>query len=816
VAIVGRVRRVDRLRLLVGVQAAAGLVVLAVAAALAGTPPQVDLLVVGLLLLVLGALPLLHLRWGHHRESLNFVELSLVFGLVLLPLPWFVLMSAAAAGAAHVLVNRLGRIRVSLVKILYNASTAAVGVGGVGLLLEAVGVDPSTAKTEPLGSVAVGSAVLLYALFQGLCVSAAVTVTQSTGLWSTFVAGLRLRLLVSLGNTVLALALLWLAGFQPQSLVAVPPFLILLFIAYRAYLATREERDVWRRLEESTRAVTSLDEPRVIRAALRAAVELFRADRAEIVIDGPQGEHRYTATRSDLAEAKGGVPIWAETRLGSARVRFGQLRVGLDGSVRLSERERAVLAAFGHTVSAAIENARLYADLRRQAQRSAHAAAHDELTGLPNRGCLRQRAQEVFGAGDHASAALLLVDLDHFKEINDTLGHTAGDRLLREVAHRLRRAVRDCDLVARLGGDEFAVLLPDVVDPRAAESVAADLLRVLSDPVESEGLRLAVEGSIGIAMHPQDAATFEELLQRADVALYQAKTSRGSWRRYDPAHDDSSVHRLALVAELRGALARDELVLHFQPQIDLTTGEVVAAEALARWQHPRRGLLHPADFVPAAEHSGLVRAFTVAVLSKAVAECAEWRREGRDVRVAVNLSARSLLDHELPHDVAAALRRYQLPADRLVVEITETVVMSELEVVEEVLAALRALGVRLSVDDFGTGYSSLAFLRRVAVNEVKIDKSFVLGMARSRDDAAIVRATIQLAASLGLVVVAEGVESEPLRRSLAELGCDVAQGYHLGRPEPAAAMRGLLGLGESHRTTAPLQVLPRLTRLSAS
>jgi diguanylate cyclase (GGDEF)-like protein len=798
------------LRVLVATVAGLGLGTVAWAAATADEPPSGHYLLIGIALLALGAVPVLHVRWGHNRESLNCSELGVVFGLSLLPLPWFVLLHAGAA-----LIGQ-GISRMAPVKIAYNAGATTVGIAVAGLLLRAAGVEPAEAGSSVGAALLVLAAVLGLALWQGFCVSLAVSLSQGARLTRVFADGLQLRLLVSLGNTVLALALLALAGFQPQSLFAVPPFLILLFIAYRAYLATREERDVWRRLEESTGAVTSLDEPRVIRAALRTAVELFRADRAEIVIDGPQGECRYTAARSDGEGPSGEVSTWAATRLGTARQRFGQLRVGLDGTVRLSERERAVLAAFGHTVSAAIENARLYADLRREAQRSAHAAAHDELTGLPNRGCLRQRAQEVFGAGDDASAALLLVDLDYFKEINDTLGHTAGDRLLREVAQRLRTAVRDGDLVARLGGDEFAVLLPDVGDPRAAEVVAGDLLRVLSDPVESEGLRLAVEGSIGIAMHPQDAATFEELLQRADVALYQAKTSRGSWRRYDPAHDDSSVHRLALVAELRGALARDELVVHFQPQVDLTTGEVVAAEALARWQHPRRGLLHPADFVPAAEHSGLVRAFTVAVLTKAVAECAEWRREGRDVRVAVNLSARSLLDHELPRDVAAALRRHQLPADRLVVEITETVVMSELEVVEEVLAALRALGVRLSVDDFGTGYSSLAFLRRVAVNEVKIDKSFVLGMAGSRDDAAIVRATIQLADSLGLVVVAEGVESELLRRSLADLGCDVAQGYHLGRPEPAAAMRGRLGLGESQRAKAPLQGLPRLTRLSAS
>jgi diguanylate cyclase len=317
---------------------------------------------------------------------------------------------------------------------------------------------------------------------------------------------------------------------------------------------------------------------------------------------------------------------------------------------------------------------------------------------------------------------------------------------------------------------------------------------VLSEPMVSDGVRLAVEGSIGIACHPQDGQTFEDLLQRADVALYQAKSSRGSWRRYDPATDDSSVQRLALVAELGSALARDELLVHFQPQVDMRTGEIVALETLARWEHPTRGLLNPGEFVPAAEHSGLVRAFTLAVLDKAVEECALWRAHGREVQVAVNLSARSLLDCDLPHDIAGVLRRHDLPGSSLVVEITETTVMSELEVIEDVLSRLRQLDIRLSVDDFGTGYSSLAFLRRVAVHEVKIDQSFVTGMIGSHDDAAIVGATIQLADSLGLRVVAEGVESEDLRRALLELGCTVAQGFYLHEPLTAEQARQRLGL----------------------
>jgi EAL domain-containing protein (putative c-di-GMP-specific phosphodiesterase class I) len=294
---------------------------------------------------------------------------------------------------------------------------------------------------------------------------------------------------------------------------------------------------------------------------------------------------------------------------------------------------------------------------------------------------------------------------------------------------------------------------------------------------------------MGVACFPQDGSTVDELLQRADIAMYQAKDDRGAWRRYDPDRDGSSLDRMALVAELRAALERDELAIYFQPQIDLDTHEVVSYEALSRWFHPTRGLLGPGEFVAVAEHSGLVRQFTLHVLDRAVAECAAWRRSGSTASVAVNLSARNLLDHQLPDDVTAVLSRYGVPPSALVLEITETTMMGELDVVEDVLSSLRRLGVEVSVDDFGTGYSSLAILQRVRVNEVKVDRTFVRTMLESPGDLAIVRATVELAHGLGLRVVAEGVESEELRTMLAAIGCDRAQGFHLGLPMPAEDVR---------------------------
>ena len=294
--------------------------------------------------------------------------------------------------------------------------------------------------------------------------------------------------------------------------------------------------------------------------------------------------------------------------------------------------------------------------------------------------------------------------------------------------------------------------------------------------------------------------------------MYQAKSDRGSWVRYESRHDGSSVDRLALVAELRSALERDEIVAHFQPQADLQTGRIVGVEALARWEHPTRGLLMPVDFIGVAEQSGLVRPFTLRVLDLAVAECAAWLAAGRNVTVAVNLAARSLLDGQLPRDVAGVLARYALPPDRLVLEITESTAASELEVVEEVLGRLRRLGVAVSVDDFGTGYSSLAFLQRTKVNELKVDRSFVHGMLESESDVALVRATVQLAHSLGARAVAEGVEQPRLAEALRDLGCDLGQGYWLSRPVPPEQIRELLGAAQTPPARSIPMPLPRTER----
>jgi diguanylate cyclase (GGDEF)-like protein len=422
------------------------------------------------------------------------------------------------------------------------------------------------------------------------------------------------------------------------------------------------------------------------------------------------------------------------------------------------------------------QDAKLAADRERE-------ALHDTLTGLPNRTLLRMRMDRALDEQERGRTRLrvLLVDLDHFKEINDTLGHHVGDELLVEVARRIAGNLRPGDTVARLGGDEFAVLAElDAVGD--GMKVADRLLQALEEPFTADSVRLDVQASMGLALHPQHGADGDTLLQRADVALYDAKTERGTVRLYEPAADDHTPERLVLATELRDGLQADELFLEFQPQVSALSGRVVGLEALVRWQHPRHGLLMPDDFLPVVENTGLIAPLTMAVLDKALEALAGWRAAGHDVSVAVNLSVRHLTDLELPRQVETLLRGRRIPPSALVLEVTETVIMSDPGRAVAVLTLLRDLGISVAIDDFGTGYSSLAYLRRLQIDELKIDKSFVLDLVNDEGDAVIVRSTIEMGHNLGLRVVAEGVEDDASLQLLRSWKCDVVQGYGISRP----------------------------------
>ncbi|MEV4639832.1 bifunctional diguanylate cyclase/phosphodiesterase [Actinoplanes sp. NPDC049548] len=418
--------------------------------------------------------------------------------------------------------------------------------------------------------------------------------------------------------------------------------------------------------------------------------------------------------------------------------------------------------------------------LRRYAARQEHEALHDTLTGLPNRAGFRQRAKAALERAPRRGA-MVLVDLNHFKEVNDTLGHHAGDELLKVVAERLVAALRPGDTVTRLGGDEFGVILPGA-GPQEALALLTAARDRLTEEIVLDGIPLTIEASFGVALYPEHGAGVEELLKSADAAMYQGKRGTAGIVLYAGGGVAHATQWLVVQAELRHALERDELVLHYQPKIRLSDGEICGAEALVRWQHPVRGLLFPADFLPAAEQSGLIAPLTDWVLRRALADQRDWTTAGRSWQVSVNVSARNLDQPGFTEFVAGLLAETGTPADRLMLEVTETALAGDTAVATRTVIDLVGLGIGVAVDDFGVGYTSLSQLRTVPVSEIKIDQVFVAGVARNPESEAIVRSVVELAHGLGCWVTAEGVESPEARAWLEEAGCDAAQGRLLAPP----------------------------------
>ncbi|HEY1568351.1 MAG TPA: EAL domain-containing protein [Solirubrobacteraceae bacterium] len=415
-----------------------------------------------------------------------------------------------------------------------------------------------------------------------------------------------------------------------------------------------------------------------------------------------------------------------------------------------------------------------------QSARSEHEARHDALTGLPNRTAFHETITDAIEDAS-VPAAVLLMDLDRFKEVNDTLGHRYGDLLLVQVAQRFNDVIGGQGQIARLGGDEFAVISPGA-DRQDATALAHRIADALRDPFELEEMVVDVQASVGIALFPEHGHGVEILLQKADVAMYRAKETRSDVALYDERHDHHSPAKLALTAELRTAVASEEIVLWYQPELDLRTREVLAVEALVRWDHPRLGVLPPSSFVRMAEATNLIKPLTQRVMEVALLQVADWHTLGLEIAVAVNISAQVLVDQSFTGQVVAALRRTGVAPERLKLEVTETALMSDPVTARTVLRELEALGCEISIDDFGTGYSSLAYLADLPVSEVKIDRSFVSRMSAGSSEKVIVNSTIDLAHHLGLRAVAEGVEDWSMLPELEALGCDAAQGYAISHP----------------------------------
>lgn len=411
----------------------------------------------------------------------------------------------------------------------------------------------------------------------------------------------------------------------------------------------------------------------------------------------------------------------------------------------------------------------------------------DPLTGLANRACFTERLAEALGSSGRSGSplAVVMLDLDRFRYVNEALGHPIGDLLLREVATRLQNTLRKTDTVARLSGDEFAILLP-TLKPEGARKVVNTLLLALEAPMDIEGQLVDVQGSFGIAYAPDHSEDPATLMRCADIAMYKSKQDNSGFVEYDTRHDTSTLDRLSLMSELREAIEQDQLVLYYQPKIDLTPSRTYAVEALVRWVHPKRGFVPPNLFIPFSEHTGYIKEITRWVLNEGVKQCATWQRAGLDVNISINISARDLMSNDLPTYFASLLNQHGCRPERICLEITESAVLDDPQRALENLKKLESTGCKMALDDYGTGYSSLSYLKRMPVGELKIDQSFIRNMVNDPNDTLIVRSTIELAHNLGLKVVAEGVENAAILNQLCLLGCDQAQGYLFSKPVSAA------------------------------
>ncbi len=481
--------------------------------------------------------------------------------------------------------------------------------------------------------------------------------------------------------------------------------------------------------------------------------------------------------------ARDGRTVWIHDAAVGVRDDAGHLRYAQGYMTDISERKRN---------EAALRE--VDARLREQIERVEYQALHDSLTGLPNRSLFADRAEQAIrdASRNGTGLAVMMLDLDRFKEVNDTLGHSAGDQLLVDVGTRASAALREVDTVARFGGDEFAILAPGLADPKSACALAEKLRLAVGTSLLVGDLELKIEASVGIALYPEHGADGETLVRRADAAMYVGKTTHSPVV-YKDGYDGAVIARLELLSELRKALGDGELVVDFQPQTDVATGRVRRVEALVRWQHPKHGLLSPDQFLPLAEESGLIRSLTRHVLDAALRRCSEWRAQGLDLSVSVNITGSELADSEFPDEVAGLLAKWDVDPANLTLEITEQAIMVDSPERRAVLGRLRGLGIDLAMDEFGSALASLAHLRSLPISLLKIDKSFVHGMVEG-GTADLVKAAIELGHSLGLQVIADGVESGEATRQLEALGCDLLQGPHVGHPE-----RDIAGLASGDR-----------------
>ncbi|WP_433052055.1 putative bifunctional diguanylate cyclase/phosphodiesterase [Dactylosporangium sp. CS-033363] len=782
---------------------------------------------VGAAVAMVSQLARLRVRAGGGLARLAWGEAAVVVLLASLPaelVPPVALLGFAAAHAAlHVVDARATRAR-PVRESIYGVAALTVGASLATLVMVVIwgsGPDREGLPTRFVAALCAAAAVYFVATFALVVLRIVAAGGDLRATVSTMVTSTPLMLV---GNVAVGLVIVWACATSGFLLLLLPPVLWLMHQFYANRIGEDDERRTWSEFADVARDLNRLNERDAASAGITGAIRLFHVPAARIVLSG--------------GRAHGELPPGPYT---SRPLTVGTVAVGelqLAGPEPQRPRDRLMLATFGDALAAALHDAITHGELRAMSERTTYDAVRDPLTGLLNRAALLARGNlQLAARAPGAPVALLLLDVNDFKEVNNALGHTAGDEVLKVIAGRVQDSFDSpsSDLCARLGGDEFAILITDMATGADDLALAAAVERArklgaqIAAPMEIDSVTLSKETSIGVVVAPAGSADLTELLRRADIAMYQAKNGAQPVAWYDPARDDASTDRLALLAELREALnapGDGQLTLELQPAIALVPGStppvvssgpvpgrsipsqrtpgkpaaaaaavpapVTGVEALIRWRHPRRGRLMPAQFLPAVEASELIGPLTHWVLERAIFLAAGWRRAGLAVPVAVNISARSLAERQLPETINDLLARHRLPAEFLVLEITETVMLSNSPVIDDVLSRVQRLGVQLAIDDFGTGYSAFTLLTRVPVQEVKIDREFVAQMLDSPKAGAIVQTTVDLARRMGLRVVAEGVENPEQRARLTELGCTAAQGFLFFPPLSPEGLQSVL------------------------
>ncbi|MFF5230192.1 putative bifunctional diguanylate cyclase/phosphodiesterase [Dactylosporangium sp. NPDC000521] len=767
----------------------------AVAAALTamrppGLPGLWGAIAASLGVVILAQLARLKVRAGAGQAAIAWGEAAIVILCVSLPAQLIPLVVLPGAAVSHSILRavdaRAGRVR-SGRDLLFTVSALTLA-GTLGAATAALVAPVHGAPLTPHGVLALSAGALVYCVVSITATAAHVATTRGGRIVTVAAELLRGKLLMVVGNVAIGLAIVWACLTDALLLLLLPPVLLLLQQLYASRIGDREERRTWHEFAEATRDLNRLDVRGTAEAGSEGARRLFGASGAQVVL----------ADGTVFGASPGGVPAAHHLVVGAVTV--GELR--LSGLGRLRPRNQRMLDAYGDALAAALHDAISQDELRSMSERTTYDAIHDPLTGLFNRAALLSRGNALLRRrGPDDPVAMLLLDVNDFKEVNNALGHAAGDEVLRVIAGRVAEAGGAGDLLARLGGDEFALLITDLDAGGADLALAAAVERArklgaqVAVPMRIDGVLLSKEPSIGVVVATAGEVDLIELLRRADIAMYQAKRAVQPVAWYDAGRDDASTDRLALLAELREALhTGEQLSVELQPAVSLAPGaqQITGVEALVRWKHPRRGPLTPGQFLPVVEASELMGPLTRWVLDRAIGLASSWRRAGLAVPVSVNISARSLLERQLPEAIGDLLARHRLPAELLVLEITETVMLSQSTVIDDVLARIRRLGVQLAVDDFGTGFSSFTVLTRLPVQEVKIDREFVAQMIDSPKAEAIVRATVELGLRLKLRVVAEGVENPDQRAALAALGCTSAQGFLFHPPLAADRLAAVL------------------------